>query len=122
MRTNVVPRELTDGRRVDPVRGAEHRGRQAPDRVERRGRRAELLEHAQRLPVAEPDRLLLDLLRLVDRASAQPPLEEVDVRAAQRRVRRAQEGVQIRPRAAEPREAKQADQRLAVRRLVEPDV
>src|SRR5207248_2504458 len=84
--------------------------------------RTDVLEHAQRLSVAEPDGLLLDLLGSVDGASAQASLEEVDVLAAERRVRRAQERIQIGACPAEPRKAEQAEQRLAVRRLVEPDV
>ncbi len=68
------------------------------------------------------DRLLLDLLGPVDGAAAQAPLEEVDVLARERRVRRAHERVQIRAAAAEPAEPEQAQQRLPVGGRAEPDV
>ena len=84
-------------------------------------RAAQRLERRQRLSVAEPDRLLLDALPRRDAAAAQPPLEEVDVRAGEAGVGRAEEGVELAPAALLPLEAEQREQRLPERRLAEPD-
>ena len=119
VRAQVEPRGLVRRRRVEPVGRAQHRARELPDRVERVGRAADGVEERQRL-AAQLRHLLLDPLRLGHAAAAQPALEEVDVLAREPRVRRAQEGEEVAPLAAEPREAEQREQRLAERRLVEP--
>src|SRR5207302_6880622 len=72
-------------------------------------------------PVTEPDRLLLDRFRRLDRAAAEAPLEIVDVRSREAGVRRSQEAVQLAPAAAAPREPQQREQRLPEQRLRQRD-
>ena len=103
---------LAHRRGLDAVRGANHRACQRLHRVERRRSRPQRLEHRQRLAVAEPHGLLLDPFRRLDGASAQAPLEEVDVLPREARVGRAEEGVEVAAAAAEPREPQDAEQRL----------
>ena len=56
-----------------------------------------------------------------DRASAQPPFEEVDVRAREAGEGRAEERVEVAAAALLPGEAEQREQRLPERRLAEPE-
>ena len=100
---------------------AEHRRRDPAHGLERPGRAAEGLERRQRLPVAKPDRLLLDGLAHGDAAAPQAALEEVDVRAREARVGRAEEGEELAPSALLPLEAQQREERLTVGGLAEPD-
>ena len=74
VRANVMARRLADRRGVESVGRAQHRAGQTGDRVERRRRGPQLLEHPERLSVAQADRLLFDLLGPVDGAPAQAPL------------------------------------------------
>src|SRR5439155_14940488 len=55
-----------------------------------------------------------------DGPAAQASFEEVDVLPRQAREGRAQKGVEVAAATAEPRKPEQAQQRLAVRRPVEP--
>src|SRR3989454_1360857 len=119
---NVLPRELADRRRLEPIRGAQHGRGEAGDRVERSRRGAQRFEDRERLTVAQTDRLLLDALGRIDRTTTQPALEEVDVLARQTRVGRTQERVEVATVSTEPGKPQQAQERLAVRRLVEPCV
>ena len=68
----------------------------------------------------ERERLGLDAIVRVDRASAQAALEEVRLRTRHAGVRGAQEAVELAAPAAEPDEAEQAEQRAAERRLRQP--
>jgi hypothetical protein len=114
VRTQVLPSEVACRRRLEPVRGAQHRGCKRLDACEWIARRPQRFEGGNRLAVAQPHRLLFDALGGLDRPAAQPPFEEVDVRAAEAGVRGAQIGVEVAPRAAERGETEQRDQRLAV--------
>ena len=121
VRAQVAPRGLADGRRLHTVRASHHRGRQRPHRLDRPGGRAQELERRERLPVAQPDRLLLDDVARGDGASAQPPFEEVDVRAREAGEGRAEERVEVAAAALLPGEAEQRQQGLPERRLAEPE-
>ena len=103
---------------AQPVRGREHRRGELADCFVARRAGAKSIEERQRL-AAQLQRLLLDALGRPDRAPAQPSLEEVDVIAAEPGVRRAHEGVEVVTVTAEPGEAKQREQRAAVRRLAQ---
>ena len=118
--TEVEDGVLADGRRFDPVGGADHRADECAHRVERLGLGPEGVEHPQRLS-AQLQRLLDHPRRLADRAAAQPSFEVVDVRAGQARERGAQEAVEVVPAAGEPLEPKEREERLAERRLADPD-
>ena len=100
------------------MRRGQHRPDESPYRLLVRAARTERVEERQRL-AAQPERLLLDTLRRVNRAPAQPPFEEVDMVAAETRVRRAHEPVELGPPTSEPGEAEQREQRAAERRLAE---
>ena len=124
------PRRRPAGRRGPPRRRAAPRGRgrraassAASARTASTGPAAlaQRLERRQRLPVAQLDRLLLHALAGGDAAAAQAALEEVDVRAREARERRAEERVEIAAAALLPFEAEQREQRLAERRLAQPD-
>ena len=106
-------------RRIEPMGRADHRARVIPDHRERIGGTADGVEVRQRL-AAQLRHLLLHPFRLGDAAPAQPAFEEVDVVPRQPRVGRAQEGEQVAPLAVEPRVAQQREQRLAERRLAQP--
>src|SRR5207247_8152634 len=120
MSAQVEDRVRADGRRLEPVCGANHRADERPNGYERLGLRAERIEHPQRLP-AQLERLFDDPPRLADSPSAQPTLQVVDVGAGQPGERGTQEAVQVVPPAVEPLEAQQREQRLAERRLADPD-
>ena len=120
VRAQVEHGVLADRRRVEAVGGAEHRAGELADGRERVGVGAEVVEHPQRLP-AQLERLLDDPLGIADRPPAQPPLEVVDVRARQAGERRAEEAVQVVAAAVAPLEAQEREERLAERRLADPD-
>ena len=101
------------------MRRGQHRPDERPHRLLVRAARTQRVEERQRL-AAQPERLRLHAFRRVDGAPAQPPFEEVDVVAAETRVRRAHEPVEVVAAAAEPGEAQQREQRAAERRLAEP--
>jgi len=77
---------VADRRRLEAVRGAQHRLEQPACPGERRLGSAQLAEHGERC-AAQPLGLLLDPRRRVDRAAAQPPLDEVDAPAREARER-----------------------------------
>src|SRR5207248_8157374 len=70
---------------------------------------------------AEPLGLLLDAGRRLDRPPAEPPFDEVDARPRQAREGRAEEGEEVAAAALEPREPEQRQERVAERRLPEPE-
>ena len=117
-RAQVEPRGLSGRRRLETVGGADHRPRELLDGRERVGGGPDCVEVRQRL-ASELSDLLLDPGGDGHAPAAQPPFQEVDVRAGEARVRRAQEGEQVAPLALEPGVAEQGDQRLAERRLAE---
>ena len=120
MSAQVEDRAGADGRRVEAVRGADHRTDERANRIQRVGLVPERVEHAKRL-AAQLQRLLHHPRRVADPAPAQPPFEVVDVGARQPGEGRAQEAVQIVPTAGEPVEAQEREQRLAERRLADPE-
>ena len=119
MSAQVEDRAGADGRRIEAVRGADHRADEGANRLQRVGLVPERVEHAQRL-AAQLQRLLDHPGWIADPPPAQPPFEIVDVGAGQPGERRAQEAVQIVPTAGEPLEAQEREQRLAERGLADP--
>ena len=98
----------------EAVRRGQHRPDESPYRLLVRAARTERVEKRQRL-TAQPERLLLHTLRRVNRAPAKPAFEEVDMVAAETRVRRAHEPVELGAPTSEPGEAEQREQRAAER-------
>src|SRR5207253_11387658 len=119
VRAQILASAVADGRRLEAVRRAQHRGGELSDGRRRRLGGAELLQRRQRR-LAQPLGLLLDPLGGVDGAAAEPSLDEVDARARQARVRAAQGSDQLAPAAAGPREAEEREERVAERRLCKP--
>ncbi len=111
----VEPRRVAHRRRVEPVRRAGHRPEQLAHALDRRSGRTQLTQRNERR-LAQPLRLGLDRLGRLDGPASQPPLGEVDARAGDARVGRAEEGVQLGAAAGRPREAEQGEQRVAERR------
>mgnify|MGYP003288869616 CR=1 FL=1 len=101
--------------------GSQHVSRQRADGLNRASGGPEQLEWWQRLPVAQPDRLLLDRLAGGHGPPPQATFEEVDVRAREPGERGAQIRVQIAAPSLLPGKAEQSQQRLAERRLAEPE-
>src|SRR5438034_783788 len=120
MSAQVEDRVRADGRRLEPVCGANHRADERPHGCERLSLRAERIEHAQWLP-AQLERLLDDPRRLADGPPAEPTLEVVDVGAGQPGERGTQEAIEVVPPAVQPLEAQEREQRLAERGLADPD-
>ena len=120
MRAQVEHGVLSDRRRVEAVCRADHRADELANGRERVGLGAEVVEHPQRLP-AQLERLLDDPLGVAHRPAAQPSLEVVHVRARQAGERRAEEPVQVGAPALAPLEAQEREERLAERRLADPD-
>src|SRR5207302_6559727 len=115
----VVTRLLPDGRRLEPVRRAQHRLDETARALERRVGSAQLAQHGQR-GAAQPLGLLLHAGGVVDCAAAQPSLHEVDRSPGEAGEGRAEEGEQVLPRPVEPYEAEDGEERVAERRLAEP--
>ena len=80
----ILARVIADRRRLESVGGAKHRLEEPARSVERRLGGPQLVHHRQRGP-AEPLGLFLDPRRRVDRAAAEPPLDEVDARPRETR-------------------------------------
>lgn len=99
--------------------GSQHRRGETARGGNGAGSGAKRLEGSERLPVAQARRLRLRRLAVGDGAPAQPPLEEVDVRAGEAGEGRAEVAVEIAPPATLPGEAEEREQRLAERRLPE---
>ncbi len=116
----VCAARIADGRRLHAMRAAQHRRGQRAHGLDRPGCAPHRLEHGQRLPVAQLDRLLLHGLPRRDAPPTQPAFEKVDIRAHDARERCAQERVEVAAAPLLPLEAKQGEQRLAERRLAEP--
>ena len=116
----VLAGRFARGRTLEAVGGAQHRRRESLHRIEIRRRRSKGVQGCKRLAVAKANGLLLHSRRRFHRPAAQTSFEEVDVRATESRVRRAQIRVQVAARAVEPRETEQSEHRLAERRLVKP--
>src|SRR5262249_51249830 len=117
-RAQVEPRGLPRRRRLEAVRGAEHRDEERADARERRRRLAERAEcHERRL--AQPFGLLDDALGRLDRPPPEPALDVVDARAGEARVRGAEECEELLAAAPRPREPEQRRERVADRRRAE---
>ena len=97
---------------------AQHRPAEHPHGFDGRFGRADLVDDGERLP-AQRDDALLDLG--ADAKAAQATLEVVGMRAGEARVRRAQEPEEIAAAARLPQEAERGEQRVAERRLPQPD-
>ena len=115
----VEPRGLAGRRRFGSVRRADHRPDQACGHP-RRGRRAAQLGEMRDRRFAELLGLLLDARRGEDRPTAQPSFDEVDRRAGEARVGRAEVGEQLAALAVCPRVAKELQERVPERRRAEP--
>src|SRR5213078_4867318 len=117
----ILPRALSNRRRLEPVGGPQHEAGQILHGGERSRGLAHELERRQRVPVAEAHGLLLGALAGLDRASAQPTLDPVDAGPREPGVGRAKEAVQVAAVAVLPGKAKEGEQRLPELRLVESD-
>lgn len=108
-------------RRFEPVSGASHRVDQRSDGHRRTRRRSQGLQRGNRVTVAQPVRLLLDERARGDGPPAQAPLEEVDVGTGEAREGGTEVRIEVAAAAVLPGEAEKREQRLAERRLAEPD-
>ena len=103
---------------LEPVRRAQHRLRERANGVDRRRSRPQRVELAERR-AAELLQDGLDPLGLGHCPPAQAPLHEVDMRAGQARVGRAEKREEVGTGAVGPRVAEQREQRVPERRLGE---
>ena len=117
----VEPRGLARRRRLGAVGGAEHRPRRARARPSTGASAAAQLGERRHRRLAQLLGLLLDARRRVDRAPAQPALDEVDRRARPRpEYGERRNAKSSRRPAVEPRVAQELQQRMAERRRAEP--
>ena len=106
-----------DGRRLEPVRPAEHRPREDAHRLDRRRGGPDVVESRQRLASQSND-TLLDVR--ANSQATEPALEIVSRGPRKARVRRAEEAEQVTAALAPPQEAKRREERVPEGRLPKP--